>query len=219
MPDKSRAPHRRGTKVTLRAIATVKELQENPLLGEFRIHAALKRLGIFLSPAHLRAHPGPQPQALRPAQAGAGPPRAQADALQGGAAPPVLVGRHPLSRPRPGRLQGLLGHHPRQLLAGRRRQWPVAHAGPRHLPDGPLHGDPAARGAGGAGDRRRERLPRQAVADHPRAARRGQARDRAAPSLAELHRGQLRDPTTDRRLGLRSTPGAGRSSWPSTISG
>lgn len=50
MPDKSRAPHRRGTKVTLRAITTVKELQENPLLGEFRIHAALKRLGIFLSP-------------------------------------------------------------------------------------------------------------------------------------------------------------------------
>ncbi len=33
MPDKSRAPHRRGTKVTLRAIATVKELQKNPLLG------------------------------------------------------------------------------------------------------------------------------------------------------------------------------------------
>lgn len=50
MADKSRAPHRRGTKVTLRAIATVKELQENPLLGEFRAHAALKRLGIFLSP-------------------------------------------------------------------------------------------------------------------------------------------------------------------------
>ena len=50
MPDKSRAPHRRGTKVTLRAMVTVKELQENPLLGEFRIHAALKRMGIFLSP-------------------------------------------------------------------------------------------------------------------------------------------------------------------------
>src|SRR5215207_4743628 len=30
MPDKSRAPHRRGTKVTLRAMSTVKELQENP---------------------------------------------------------------------------------------------------------------------------------------------------------------------------------------------
>lgn len=50
LPDKSRAPHRRGTKVTLRAITTVKELQENPLLGEFRVHAALKRLGILLSP-------------------------------------------------------------------------------------------------------------------------------------------------------------------------
>jgi putative transposase len=50
MPNKSRAPHRPATKVTLRAMTTVKELQENPLLGEFRIHAALKRLGIFLSP-------------------------------------------------------------------------------------------------------------------------------------------------------------------------
>jgi hypothetical protein len=39
MPDKSRAPLRPATKVTLRAMATVKELQENPLLGEFRIHA------------------------------------------------------------------------------------------------------------------------------------------------------------------------------------
>ena len=37
-------------KVDLRAIATVKELQENPGLGEWRIHAALKRLGIVLSP-------------------------------------------------------------------------------------------------------------------------------------------------------------------------
>ena len=50
LPDKSRAPHRRGTKVTLRAMTTVKEMQANPLLGEFRVHAALKRLGIFLSP-------------------------------------------------------------------------------------------------------------------------------------------------------------------------
>ncbi len=50
LPDKSRTPHRPATKVTLRAIATVKELQENPLLGEWRVHAALKRLGILLSP-------------------------------------------------------------------------------------------------------------------------------------------------------------------------
>ncbi len=51
LDNKSRAPHRPATTVTLRAIATVKELQENPLLGEFRVHAALKRLGIFLSPS------------------------------------------------------------------------------------------------------------------------------------------------------------------------
>jgi len=50
MPGTSRAPHRPATTVMLRAMITAKELQENPLLGEFRIHAALKRLGIFLSP-------------------------------------------------------------------------------------------------------------------------------------------------------------------------
>ena len=36
--------------MTFRAIATVKELQENPRRGEFRIHAALWQQGIFLSP-------------------------------------------------------------------------------------------------------------------------------------------------------------------------
>jgi putative transposase len=51
LDDKSSAPPRPATTVTLKAIATVKELQENPLLGQFRVHAALKRLGIFLSPS------------------------------------------------------------------------------------------------------------------------------------------------------------------------
>lgn len=37
-------------KADLRATATVRELQENPRLGEFRIHAKLRQLGIFLSP-------------------------------------------------------------------------------------------------------------------------------------------------------------------------
>jgi transposase len=37
-------------KVDLKAIATVKELQENPRRGEFRVHARLRQLGIFLSP-------------------------------------------------------------------------------------------------------------------------------------------------------------------------
>ncbi len=34
----------------LKALATVRELQQNPELGAFRIHAALKRMGILLSP-------------------------------------------------------------------------------------------------------------------------------------------------------------------------
>jgi len=37
-------------KVDLKAITAVRELQNNPELGEFRIHAALKQLGIELSP-------------------------------------------------------------------------------------------------------------------------------------------------------------------------
>jgi len=46
-------PHARKDgprKVTLKAIATVQELQENPRLGEFRIAAALRQQGISLSP-------------------------------------------------------------------------------------------------------------------------------------------------------------------------
>ncbi|MDQ6831813.1 MAG: helix-turn-helix domain-containing protein [Chloroflexota bacterium] len=49
LEDKSHA--RTGVrKVDLKAIVTVKELQENPRLGEFRVHARLRQLGIFLSP-------------------------------------------------------------------------------------------------------------------------------------------------------------------------
>ncbi len=49
LDDKSHA--RMGVrKADLRAIATVRELQENPRLGEFRVHAKLRQLGIFLSP-------------------------------------------------------------------------------------------------------------------------------------------------------------------------
>jgi putative transposase len=50
LDDKPSAPHQPATKVTLRAIATVKELQENPGLGGFRVAAALRRQGIILSP-------------------------------------------------------------------------------------------------------------------------------------------------------------------------
>jgi len=47
---KSRAPQRRIHKVNLKAILMVRRLQRNPGLGEFRIHAKLKQLGIHLSP-------------------------------------------------------------------------------------------------------------------------------------------------------------------------
>ncbi len=48
--DKPSQPHRRTTKQTLAVIQTVARLQQNPLLGEFRVHVALKQLGIDLSP-------------------------------------------------------------------------------------------------------------------------------------------------------------------------
>ncbi len=50
LPDKSRAPKQPARKVDLQAMAAVRRLQANPELGEFRIHAALKELGIHLSP-------------------------------------------------------------------------------------------------------------------------------------------------------------------------
>lgn len=50
LDDRSRARKDGVRKVDLKAIATVRELQENPEIGEFRVHAALKRLGIHLSP-------------------------------------------------------------------------------------------------------------------------------------------------------------------------
>lgn len=50
LPDKSKRPKQPATKQTLRAMTTVKRLQQNPELGEFRMHAALTQLGIDLSP-------------------------------------------------------------------------------------------------------------------------------------------------------------------------
>lgn len=50
LDDRSHARKDGPRQVTLGAIATVQELQENPRLGEFRIHAALRQQGIYLSP-------------------------------------------------------------------------------------------------------------------------------------------------------------------------
>jgi putative transposase len=50
LPDRSRAPHRPARKVDLKTMALIRRLQENPGLGEFRIHAALEQQGIHLSP-------------------------------------------------------------------------------------------------------------------------------------------------------------------------
>jgi hypothetical protein len=50
LDDKSHARKPGVRKIDLRTMARVRELQENPELGEFRIHAALKAEGIELSP-------------------------------------------------------------------------------------------------------------------------------------------------------------------------
>ncbi len=50
LPAKSHARTDGPRQVTLRAIATAKELQANPALGEWRLHTALKQQGIVLSP-------------------------------------------------------------------------------------------------------------------------------------------------------------------------
>ncbi len=50
LPDKSKA--RKGPrKVTLKVRNEIRKLQENPLLGEYRVHTALLRMGIEVSPA------------------------------------------------------------------------------------------------------------------------------------------------------------------------
>ena len=50
LDDKPHTRKRVALKTTLRAVATVKRLQQNPELGAWPIHAALKRVGISLSP-------------------------------------------------------------------------------------------------------------------------------------------------------------------------
>jgi len=50
MADKSHARTDGVRTVDLPAIAAIKRLQENPELGAFRMHAALKQQGIELSP-------------------------------------------------------------------------------------------------------------------------------------------------------------------------
>src|SRR3954470_23847936 len=49
LEDKPPTPHQPPTKTTLWAMNEVRKLQQNPELGAFRIHAALKQLGIHLS--------------------------------------------------------------------------------------------------------------------------------------------------------------------------
>ncbi len=50
LDDKPPLPKHPRRKTDLRVINEVSKLQENPELGEFRIHAALLQLGIKLSP-------------------------------------------------------------------------------------------------------------------------------------------------------------------------
>jgi len=53
--DKSHAPKQPARKIDFRAMAAIRRLQANPELGEFRVHAALRQMGIHLSPRGLVA--------------------------------------------------------------------------------------------------------------------------------------------------------------------
>ncbi len=50
LDDKSHARHSRPRKVTLEVANEIRKKQENPLIGEWRMHAALLQEGIKLSP-------------------------------------------------------------------------------------------------------------------------------------------------------------------------
>jgi hypothetical protein len=50
LPDKSHVPKQPARKADFRAMAAIRRLQANPERGEFRVHAALRQMGIHLSP-------------------------------------------------------------------------------------------------------------------------------------------------------------------------
>lgn len=50
MPDRSHAPHAPARKADFAAMTAIRRLQVNADLGEWRVHAALRRMGIDLSP-------------------------------------------------------------------------------------------------------------------------------------------------------------------------
>jgi transposase len=128
-------------KVDLRALAKVIELQRNPELGEFRVHAALKQSGIHLSPRtcggilalNRRLYGLEKPKAGSGARKG--------DAVRVEEAPRILDHRHPLlgrrrrTTPRRQDLRNLGPGEPQQVRAGERR---TAKPRPHCLPFGTL---------------------------------------------------------------------------------
>jgi transposase InsO family protein len=78
LPNKSSVPHRPHRKVDFRAMSEVRRLGRNPRIGAWRVHAALRKMGIKLSPAtvgrmlalnralYQRAHPPKQTHQKRP---------------------------------------------------------------------------------------------------------------------------------------------------------
>ena len=77
LDDKPHTRKRVALKTTLRAVATVKRLQQNPELGAWRLARPRRPQapGDRTQPAHLRAHPRPEPAALRPGRSQAEPRR------------------------------------------------------------------------------------------------------------------------------------------------
>jgi putative transposase len=189
-------PHGRPSgvrKVTLKAMEAVRRLQQNPNLGEYRIHAALAQIGIHLSPrtcgrilaTHrelygLEKPKGPikekrrMPFAARRRHQYWTSDVRYVDHGLGGRVYVVSV------------MDNLQPRHPRER--------PHTFAGPFLLPRRALRGGREVRLPGGAGHRRREDLPRQAGYVRLRVPRDSKARDRERKALAKLHRNDVQHP-------------------------
>ena len=147
-------------KVTLKAMEAVRRLQQNPNLGEFRVHAALAQIGIHLSPRTCG-----RILALNRELYGLEKPKGPAKEKK--EMPFAARRRHqywtcdvPLPQGPQARQHGVRHLRPGQPLAGDPLQRLDPHPRPRFLPERVVRGGGALRVTRGARHRRRRDLPR-----------------------------------------------------------
>jgi transposase len=198
-------------KADLKAYAAVRRLQENPDLGEFRIHAALARMGIQLSPRTCG-------RILAVNRKLYGPEKPKGPAKQKREMPFLATRRHQwwtadVRYIQDHKLGG--GHNLRdlglgQLLQSDPGEFRLTHPGSPRLFTRAPPGRGKARLPGGARHRRRRGLPREESEGRLRYLGHPEGGDREAPALAVVHRDQLQRPEEDGRLALRESRELGR---------